>query len=261
MLLIPCPWCGPRDETEFHYGGQAHVPYPEDPASLTDEQWARYLFFRDNPKGPFAERWSHAAGCRRWFNAVRDTSTNEILTVYRAGEPRPQPTEPPSRPTRPSSSSARPAFEDKAVQAEGGSGGAAPADGHTSVPHTHGGHTHTHPTAPTLRGTVLLGFAGGLVPSPSAVVVLVGAAALGQAWFGLLLVVAYGVGLALTLTAAGFAVVKLGTGMTQVMDKRPRWTAHPIATLVRRTTPLASALVVVALGAGLMLKGAASAFL
>nr|WP_181803291.1 nickel transporter [Streptomyces shenzhenensis] len=157
--------------------------------------------------------------------------------------------------------SARPAFEDEAVQAEGGSGGAAPADGHTSVPHTHGGHTHTHPTAPTLRGTVLLGFAGGLVPSPSAVVVLVGAAALGQAWFGLLLVVAYGVGLALTLTAAGFAVVKLGTGMTQVMDKRPRWTAHPIATLVRRTTPLASALVVVALGAGLMLKGAASAFL
>ena len=32
MQLIPCPWCGPRDEVEFHYGGQAHVPYPEDPA-------------------------------------------------------------------------------------------------------------------------------------------------------------------------------------------------------------------------------------
>ncbi|MGW7548486.1 sarcosine oxidase subunit delta, partial [Streptomyces sp. NPDC054770] len=113
MLLIPCPWCGPRDETEFHYGGQAHVPYPEDPAALTDEEWARFLFFRDNPKGPFAERWSHAAGCRRWFNAVRDTSTNEILTVYRAGEPRP-------------ALPARPAFEDEAVQAEAGSGGAAP---------------------------------------------------------------------------------------------------------------------------------------
>ncbi|MCG7207655.1 nickel transporter [Streptomyces arenae] len=132
------------------------------------------------------------------------------------------------------------------------------AAGHT---HTHGGHTHTHETAPTIRGTILLGFAGGLVPSPSAVVVLVGAAALGQAWFGLLLVVAYGVGLALTLTAAGFAVVKLGTGMTRVLDGRPRWTAHPMATLVRRTTPLASALVVVALGVGLVLKGAASALL
>ncbi|WBO68536.1 sarcosine oxidase subunit delta family protein [Streptomyces camelliae] len=94
MLLISCPWCGPRDEAEFHYGGQAHVPYPEDPAALTDEEWARYLFFRDNPKGPFAERWSHAAGCRKWFNAVRDTSTNEILAVYRAGEERPETVEP-----------------------------------------------------------------------------------------------------------------------------------------------------------------------
>ncbi|MFI6654423.1 sarcosine oxidase subunit delta family protein [Streptomyces sp. NPDC050523] len=90
MLLIPCPWCGPRDEAEFHYGGQAHVPYPEDPSALTDEEWARYLFFRDNPKGPFAERWNHTSGCRRWFNAVRDTSTNEVLTVYRVGEARPE---------------------------------------------------------------------------------------------------------------------------------------------------------------------------
>ncbi|MER5788171.1 nickel transporter [Streptomyces sp. NPDC001980] len=153
-------------------------------------------------------------------------------------------------------------FEDEAVQAEGGSGGAAPSDAHANGhTHSHGGHTHTHPTAPTLRGTILLGFAGGLVPSPSAVVVLVGAAALGQAWFGLLLVVAYGVGLALTLTAAGFAVVKLGTGMTRVLDKRPRWTTHPMAALVHRTIPLVSALVVVALGAGLVLKGAASALL
>jgi sarcosine oxidase subunit alpha len=85
MLLIPCPWCGPRDEAEFHYGGQAHLAYPEDPAALTDEEWARHLFFRDNPKGPFAERWMHAAGCRRWFNAVRDTATNRFV----AGGPTP----------------------------------------------------------------------------------------------------------------------------------------------------------------------------
>jgi ABC-type nickel/cobalt efflux system permease component RcnA len=83
--------------------------------------------------------------------------------------------------------------------------------------------------------------------------------ALGQAWFGLLLVVAYGVGLALTLTAAGFAVVKLGTGMTRVLDKRPRLTSHPMTTLLRRSAPLMSAFLVVALGAGLVLKGAASA--
>ncbi|MGW5425092.1 sarcosine oxidase subunit delta family protein [Streptomyces sp. NPDC003943] len=109
MLLIPCPWCGPRDEAEFHYGGQAHVPYPEDPAALTDEEWARYLFFRDNPKGPFAERWSHAAGCRRWFNAVRDTATNEILAVYRPGEARPATTEPrPADPVRPGKTASEP---------------------------------------------------------------------------------------------------------------------------------------------------------
>ncbi|MDI1456304.1 nickel transporter [Streptomyces sp. ATE26] len=127
------------------------------------------------------------------------------------------------------------------------------------VVHTHGGHTHSHPTAPTLRGTILLGFAGGLVPSPSAVVVLVGAAALGKAWFGLLLVVAYGAGLALTLTAAGFAVVRLGSGVARVLERRPRWTSHPVAGLLRRSLPLASALTVVALGAGLLLKGAVSA--
>jgi nickel/cobalt exporter len=129
--------------------------------------------------------------------------------------------------------------------------------GHTHT-HTHGGVPHSHPTAPTLRGTILLGFAGGLVPSPSAVVVLVGAAALGHAWFGLLLVVAYGVGLALTLTAAGFAVVRLGTGAARLLDRGPRWTGRPAVALVRRNLPLWSALVVVALGAGLVLKGAAS---
>ncbi|MEU1185489.1 sarcosine oxidase subunit delta family protein [Streptomyces sp. NPDC005820] len=102
MLLISCPWCGPRDEAEFHYGGQAHVPYPQNPAELSDAEWARYLFFRDNPKGPFAERWSHSAGCRRWFNAVRDTSTNEILAVYRSGEERPETPQPRvSEPVRP----------------------------------------------------------------------------------------------------------------------------------------------------------------
>ncbi|MCH5675208.1 sarcosine oxidase subunit delta family protein [Streptomyces gilvus] len=136
MLLIPCPWCGPRDEAEFHYGGQAHVPYPENPASLTDEEWARYLFFRANPKGPFAERWSHAAGCRRWFNAVRDTSTNEILAVYRAGEERPETVggRPSTSQTRPESM-ARPGvpplgeFEDEALPGPIGGPGAEPPAG------------------------------------------------------------------------------------------------------------------------------------
>jgi sarcosine oxidase, subunit delta len=86
MLLIRCPWCGERDEVEFGYGGQAHVAYPADADALTDAEWAEYVFMRDNPKGPFAERWVHSAGCRRWFNVVRHTVTHEIRSVYQVGE-------------------------------------------------------------------------------------------------------------------------------------------------------------------------------
>jgi heterotetrameric sarcosine oxidase delta subunit len=90
MMLIPCPECGPRNEDEFTYGGQAHVAYPEGGGhDLGEEEWARFLFYRANPKGPMAERWVHSAGCRRWFNAVRDTVTYEILAVYAPGDPRP----------------------------------------------------------------------------------------------------------------------------------------------------------------------------
>lgn len=78
MMLIPCPHCGPRNENEFTYGGQAEVSYPEDPHALDDAAWARFLFYRDNTKGLFAERWMHALGCRKWFDAVRDTVTYEF---------------------------------------------------------------------------------------------------------------------------------------------------------------------------------------
>ncbi len=78
MMLITCPWCGPRDETEFHYGGEANLAHPAEPFALTDAEWADYVFTRANPKGAFAERWSHSAGCRRWFDVVRDTVTHEI---------------------------------------------------------------------------------------------------------------------------------------------------------------------------------------
>ncbi len=86
MLLIPCPWCGPRDDVEFRYGGQALVAYPDDPDALSDEEWADYLFMRDNPRGDFAERWFHTTGCRRWFNTVRNTATYEIRSTFLVGE-------------------------------------------------------------------------------------------------------------------------------------------------------------------------------
>lgn len=89
MLLIACPNCGPRDETEFHYGGQAHVAYPKDADALTDKEWSEFLFYRDNTRGDFAERWVHSTGCRQWFNMLRDTVSYEIKAVYKMGEKRP----------------------------------------------------------------------------------------------------------------------------------------------------------------------------
>jgi sarcosine oxidase, subunit delta len=84
MLLITCPHCGPRDEIEFRWGGDSHVTRPT--LAATDAEWADYLFVRRNPKRRNAERWVHAAGCRRWFNVVRDTATHEVVRVYAMGE-------------------------------------------------------------------------------------------------------------------------------------------------------------------------------
>jgi ABC-type nickel/cobalt efflux system permease component RcnA len=79
---------------------------------------------------------------------------------------------------------------------------------HPHHDHDHGhdhDHDHDHAPAPAMshRQLLALGFAGGLVPTPSAVIVLLGATAIGRAWFGVTLVVAYGLGLAATLLAAG----------------------------------------------------------
>jgi len=86
MLQIDCPWCGLRDEAEFSYGGEAHIVRPLEPAALSDAEWAEYLFMRANTKGQFLERWNHAHGCRRWFNAKRNTATNQFGATYKMGE-------------------------------------------------------------------------------------------------------------------------------------------------------------------------------
>jgi heterotetrameric sarcosine oxidase delta subunit len=78
MLLIACPWCGAREETEFAYGGDATLKRP-DPARADDAQWYAYVYLRTNPKGPHDELWYHAAGCRRWLRVTRDTASHAIL--------------------------------------------------------------------------------------------------------------------------------------------------------------------------------------
>ncbi|MFN3745378.1 MAG: sarcosine oxidase subunit delta [Hyphomicrobiaceae bacterium] len=90
MLLITCPYCRmARPELEFRYGGEAHIARPAEPAAVGDDEWAAFLYMRTNPKGLHAERWRHIHGCGRFFNALRDTVTDQILKTYAAGTPRP----------------------------------------------------------------------------------------------------------------------------------------------------------------------------
>ncbi|WP_108258818.1 sarcosine oxidase subunit delta [Mangrovicoccus ximenensis] len=90
MLLIHCPYCGETlPEVEFAYAGEAHIARPENPSAVSDEEWAEYLFMRDNVKGVHYERWRHLHGCGRFFNAARNTITDKFLTTYEAGAPRP----------------------------------------------------------------------------------------------------------------------------------------------------------------------------
>ncbi|MEM9603631.1 MAG: sarcosine oxidase subunit delta [Pseudomonadota bacterium] len=86
MLLITCPWCGERDQTEFHCHGEAFIARPANALDMTDEEWGDYVFFRKNVKGIHYERWSHDHGCGRWFIAVRNTATDEFLGFYKPGE-------------------------------------------------------------------------------------------------------------------------------------------------------------------------------
>lgn len=90
MLLIPCPYCGERAESEFSYGGEAHIARPSDPEKASDADWADYLYLRTNTKGVYFERWLHAHGCRRWFNIARHTVSYEILAAYEMGAPPPK---------------------------------------------------------------------------------------------------------------------------------------------------------------------------
>jgi heterotetrameric sarcosine oxidase delta subunit len=77
-FLLPCPNCGPRDVNEFTYAGEV-TARPKAPPSL--RQLAEYVYFRLNVAGVQREWWYHRLGCEIWFQAERDTRTNEVLRV------------------------------------------------------------------------------------------------------------------------------------------------------------------------------------
>lgn len=117
--------------------------------------------------------------------------------------------------------------------------------------HGHGRHHHHHHGRWGLAG---IGIAGGLVPSPSAIVVLLAAIGLGRTWFGVLLVLAYGVGMAGTLTAVGIALVALRHRLGR-LPKPPRITRR-----LSRAAPAGTAALVMVVGVGVAARAAAGVF-
>ncbi|NIQ75542.1 MAG: sarcosine oxidase subunit delta [Gammaproteobacteria bacterium] len=81
MMLIPCPWCGLRNEDEFHCGGEAGRRRPGRPDDLSDLEWSDYLYNNENSKGWVRERWWHHKGCNRWFEIERNNVTHEIRPI------------------------------------------------------------------------------------------------------------------------------------------------------------------------------------
>jgi heterotetrameric sarcosine oxidase delta subunit len=78
MILIPCPHCGPRNASEYHYVGEQRTR--PDPATSDPAEWRSYLYTRTNAAGWVTETWLHRAGCRRYLTVQRDTVTNEVRT-------------------------------------------------------------------------------------------------------------------------------------------------------------------------------------
>ncbi|MFE2326837.1 sulfite exporter TauE/SafE family protein [Streptomyces sp. NPDC059385] len=131
----------------------------------------------------------------------------------------------------------------------------------TALPHDHhhhgqADHHHTHETdhhhthVPALRrrwSLIGVGIAGGLVPSPSALVVLLGAVALGRTAFGILLVIGYGLGMATTLTLAGLLLVRLRDRITAHTAKQ----ASARLRALGRIGPAATSALVLLVGLGL----------
>lgn len=76
MLRIPCPFCGPRDEIEFRYRGDASVSRP-----IEADGFAGYVYERENPRGSHSEHWLHIHGCRQVLRVERDTLTHAIHKV------------------------------------------------------------------------------------------------------------------------------------------------------------------------------------
>ena len=81
--MITCPNCGEREVTDFSFGGEV-VPRPKSKPS--ERELNAYNYFRVNVAGIQREWWYHRSGCRAWFLADRDTTTNDVKGVWLPGD-------------------------------------------------------------------------------------------------------------------------------------------------------------------------------
>ncbi|MCV6591502.1 MAG: sarcosine oxidase subunit delta [Silicimonas sp.] len=78
MQRFPCPFCGLRDEREFHFVGELGKTRPDTSGPVSDEDWAHYLHMHRNEKGCVREVWMHTT-CAELFAMERDSVTMEVL--------------------------------------------------------------------------------------------------------------------------------------------------------------------------------------
>jgi ABC-type nickel/cobalt efflux system permease component RcnA len=122
-----------------------------------------------------------------------------------------------------------------------------------------GGDQHPHPaasaTAPRRRGLIALGISGGLLPCPSALIVMLAAISLHRVAFGMGLIVAFSVGLAGVLVGIGLLLA----GGTALMGRIPRVAAAAARSRTVRLLPVGSAVLITLVGLGLTMQAVAAA--
>ena len=81
-MIIPCPYCGPRDVREFTYKGAALLDRPAPDAG--EAAWDDFVHLRDNPAGRTRDLWHHGGGCSAWVVVERDTVSHEVFGSWAA---------------------------------------------------------------------------------------------------------------------------------------------------------------------------------
>ncbi len=88
MQIFDCPFCGERDETEFHFVSEAGKVRPEPACQVSADTWAAYLHVKQNVKGAGREVWRHLS-CGELFVMQRDTTSMVVIAVESLRKSRP----------------------------------------------------------------------------------------------------------------------------------------------------------------------------